>query len=203
MVTKKQGLQLWNLSIIKAAMRDACLKLSPKHQIKNPVMFAVYLGSLLTSILFVQALLGDGEASAWFIFSITAWLWFTLLFANFAESMAEGRGKAQAQSLRKARREIQAKKLSKPCSYSNMTPAKITLIQSELLRTNDLVLVESGDVIPSDGEIIEGIATVDESAITGESAPVIREFGGDRSAVTGGTQVLSDWLIVRITTDPG
>ena len=203
MVIKKQGLKLWNLNIIKTAMRDAFLKLSPKHQIKNPVMFAVYVGSILTTLLFVQALIGEGEASAGFIFSIALWLWFTLIFANFAESMAEGRGKAQAQALRKARREIQAKKLVKPCSHSNLTPAKITLTLSALLRKNDLVLVESGDVIPSDGEIIEGIATVDESAITGESAPVIRECGGDRSAVTGGTQVLSDWLIMRITSDPG
>jgi len=161
-------------------------------------MFTVYVGSLLTSVLFIQALFGHGEAPACFIFAITFWLWITILFANFSEAMAEGRGKAQAQALRKARHEIQAKKLSKPDRN-----AKITLVQSIKLRENDIVLVEAGDFIPSDGEVIEGIASVNESAITGESAPVIRESGGDRSAVTGGTQVLSDWLIIRVTANPG
>lgn len=188
----------WNLDIIKFAIRDSFLKLSPRHQVHNPVMFTVYVGSILTSVLFVHALMGQGEAPASFILAITLWLWFTLLFANFAEAMAEGRGKAQAQALRKARREIQAKKLGK--STRN---AKMTLVQSVNLRAGDIVLVEAGDFIPSDGEIIEGIALVNESAITGESAPVIRESGGDRSAVTGGTQIISDWLIVRITANPG
>jgi len=194
MATKK----IWDFNIIRLATRDALLKLSPRHQVRNPVMFAVYIGSLLTTFLFLQALLGQGEAPAGFILAITLWLWFTLLFANFAEAMAEGRGKAQALALRKARREIQAKKLAKP-----NRDAKITFIRSSELRVDDLVLVEAGDFIPSDGEVIEGIASVNESAITGESAPVIRESGGDRSAVTGGTQVISDWLIVRITANPG
>src|SRR5262249_23601634 len=132
------------------------------------------------------------------ILSITIWLWFTLLFANFAEAMAEGRGKAQAQALRQSQHEIQAKKLTRPNRSS-----KITLTSSIDLRAGDIVLVETGDFIPSDGEIIEGIASVNESAITGESAPVIRESGGDRSAVVGGTQVISDWIIVRITSNPG
>lgn len=189
---------IWDIQIIKMASRDAFLKLSPRHQIRNPVMFTVYIGSILTFALFFQAILGHGEAPAGFILSITVWLWFTLLFANFAEAMAEGRGKAQALSLRKARREIAAKKLAKPDRQS-----KITLTQSGELRSGDIVLVEAGDFIPSDGEVIEGIASVNESAITGESAPVIRESGGDRSAVTGGTQVISDWLIVRITNNPG
>ncbi len=188
----------WNIDILKLAIRDSFLKLSPRHQIRNPVMFTVYVGSILTSALFIQALIGDKDAPAGFILAITLWLWFTLLFANFAEAMAEGRGKAQAQALRKARREIQAKKLTRPARN-----AKVTLVQSASLRADDIVLVEAGDLIPSDGEVVEGIASVNESAITGESAPVIRESGGDRSAVTGGTQIISDWLIVRITANPG
>jgi len=184
--------------VINIAIRDAFLKLVPQHQILNPVMFTVYISSILTTVLFFQAVLGYGEAPAKFIFAITLWLWFTLLFANFAEAMAEGRGKAQAQTLRKARREIQAKKLA-----GTSKNAKITLVQSCVLRAGDIVLIEAGDFVPSDGEIIEGIASVNESAITGESAPVIRESGGDRSAVTGGTLVISDWLIVRITSNPG
>lgn len=191
-------ISLWDFAIIKGAVRDSFIKLLPRHQIRNPVMFTVYIGSLLTSGLFIQALIGQGEAAADFILAVTLWLWFTLLFANFAEAMAEGRGKAQAQALRKARRTIQAKQLNKPTRK-----AKITLVNSGHLRADDIVLVEAGDVIPSDGEVIEGVAFVNESAITGESAPVIRESGGDRSAVTGGTQVISDWIIVRITTNPG
>jgi potassium-transporting ATPase ATP-binding subunit len=191
-------ISLWDKKIFQAAIRDAFLKLAPRHQIRNPVMFTVYIGSIFTSCLFFHALSGDGDAPASFILWISLWLWFTLLFANFAEAMAEGRGKAQAQALRKARREIQAKKLSKADKNS-----KTTLVQSTSLREGDLVLVEAGDFIPSDGEIVEGIASVNESAITGESAPVIRESGSDRSAVTGGTQVISDWLIIRITANPG
>lgn len=188
----------WNSRIIKLALRDSLLKLNPLHQIHNPIMFTVYIASLLTTALFIQAIYGYGEASPGFILAVTLWLWFTLFFANFAESMAEGRGKAQAQALKKARHEIQAKKLAKPCKE-----AQFTLVQSANLRTGDVVLVETGDFIPSDGEVIEGVASVNESAITGESAPVIRESGGDRSAVTGGTQVISDWLIIRITSNPG
>jgi potassium-transporting ATPase ATP-binding subunit len=191
-------ISIWNVDILKMAIRDSFLKLIPQHQIRNPVMFTVYVGSLLTTGLFIQSVFGKGEAASSFIFAITFWLWFTLLFANFAEAMAEGRGKAQAQELRKARREIQAKKLAKPSR-----DAKITLVPSAKLRADDVVLVEAGEFIPSDGEVIVGVATVNESAITGESAPVIRESGGDRSAVTGGTRVISDWLIVRITSNPG
>lgn len=190
--------KLWDFHLIKIAIRDAFLKLTPQKQIRNPVMFSVYIGALLTTLLLIQAFFGKGEAPANFILLITVWLWFTLLFANFAEAMAEGRGKAQALALRKARREIPAKKLATPDKQS-----KITSVQSRDLHVGDIVLVETGDFIPSDGEVIEGIASVDESAITGESAPVIRESGSDRSAVTGGTQVISDWLIVRITAMPG
>lgn len=192
------NISIWNFSIIKHAIRDAVLKLKPNHQIKNPVMFCVYIGSLLTSGLLIQSIVGQSEEPSFFIFVITAWLWFTLLFANFAEAMAEGRGKAQAESLRKTRREIQAKKLAKPSFDSRQK-----IVPSTSLRIGDIVLVETDDFIPGDGEVIEGIASVNESAITGESAPVIRESGGDRSAVTGGTQVISDWLIVRITRNPG
>jgi len=192
------NISLWNMTLLKSAIINAFLKLSPQHQIRNPVMFTVYVGSLLTTALFIQAMMGHGEAPAHFIFIITCWLWITLLFANFAEAMAEGRGKSQAQALRKARHEIQAKKLPKADRH-----AKATRVPSIELRENDIVLVEAGDFIPSDGEVIEGIASVNESAITGESAPVIRESGGDRSAVTGGTQVLSDWLIIRVTANAG
>lgn len=189
---------IWDFKIIAVALKDAVLKLSIRHQIRNPIMFTVYIGSLLTTALFIQAEIGTGEAPAHFILSIALWLWFTLIFANFAEAMAEGRGKAQAQALRRARREIQAKKLAKP-----HRDAKMTFVASAELKIGDVVLVESGDFIPSDGEVIEGIASVNESAVTGESAPVIRESGGDRSAVTGGTQVISDWLIIKITSNPG
>lgn len=189
---------LWDIQIIKQSIRDSFIKLMPKNQLRNPVMFAVYVGAILTTILFIQALTGNGEAPASFIFSICIWLWITVLFANFAEAMAEGRGKAQAQALKKARREIPAKKLSKASRDS-----KYKLVRSDSLRTGDIILVEADDFIPSDGEVIEGIASVNESAITGESAPVIRESGGDRSAVTGGTQIISDWLIIRITSNPG
>lgn len=188
----------WDLRIIGMALRDAVLKMTPWYQIHNPVMFAVYVGSIITTLLFFQSLTGQGDAPAWFIFFISFWLWGTLFFANFAESMAEGRGKAQALALRKARRDIQAKKLAKPSRS-----AKVTVVTSGALRAGDVILVEAGDFIPGDGEVIEGIASVNESAVTGESAPVIRESGGDRSSVTGGTQVISDWLIVRITTNPG
>jgi len=191
-------LSQWDSSILKFAIRDSFLKLSPRHQIRNPVMFTVYVGSILTTCLFIQAVVGIGEASASFILEISLWLWFTVLFANFAEAIAEGRGKAQAYALRKSRHEILAKKLASP-----QREAKVTLVPSANLRIGDIVLVESNDYVPSDGEVIKGVASVNESAITGESAPVIRESGGDRSAVTGGTLVISDWLIVRITANPG
>ena len=178
---------------------DSFKKLDPQQQMKNPVMFVVEVGSILTTLLFIQALAGHGEAPAGFILAVTLWLWFTVLFANFAEAMAEGRSNAQAAALRKAKRDIQAKKLT---AVRSMVQS-MTLVPGSGLRKDDVVLVEAGDFIPGDGEVIEGVASVDESAITGESAPVIRESGGDCSAVTGGTRVLSDWLVVRITANPG
>jgi potassium-transporting ATPase ATP-binding subunit len=203
---------LFDPTIIRQAMSDACRKLNPRHQIKNPVMFVVWVGSIVTTLLFVQALVGIGEAPAGFILSITLWLWFTVLFANFAEAMAEGRGKAQADSLRRARQELTAKKLGRVepgTDYVVATNRKFqrrdtfSVVSANLLKKGDVVLVEARDFIPADGEVIEGVASVNESAITGESAPVIRECGGDRSAVTGGTKVLSDWLIIRVTAGSG
>lgn len=189
---------LFDKNIAKQAAKDALWKLNPKYQAKNPVMFVVFVGSILTSALWVQALVGDGEAPARFILIISVWLWFTVLFGNFAEAIAEGRGKAQAETLRKGRREVDAKKLDNP-RYGS----KWQVVASGSLRMGDVVLVEAGEFIPMDGEVMEGAASVDESAITGESAPVIRESGGDRSSVTGGTKVLSDWLIVRVTAEAG
>jgi len=197
-IQAKKARPLFDPPIVRRAIGDSFKKLDPRHQVKNPVMFVVEVGSVLTTALAIQALLGQGEAPAGFIIAISLWLWFTVLFANFAEAMAEGRGKAQADTLRKARRDIIAKKLVQP-RYG----AAHTNTPSGDLRKSDVVLVEAGDFIPMDGEVIEGVASVDESAITGESAPVIRESGGDRSAVTGGTRVLSDWLIVQITANPG
>lgn len=194
----RKTLSLFDPTIVGPAVIESFKKLNPWHQIKNPVMFVVLIGSILTTGLYVQALLGQGEAPASFILAITLWLWFTLLFANFAEAMAEGRGKAQAESLKRTRKDTPAKKLLKPEKGS-----RHQVVSATTLRKDHIVLVEAGDVIPMDGEIIDGIASVDESAITGESAPVIRESGGDRSAVTGGTRVLSDWIIIRITSDPG
>lgn len=195
---KNQARPLFEPTIVRRALRDAFKKLNPRTQVRNPVMFVVLIGAMLTTGLWLQALGGQGEARPSFIFAIAVWLWFTVLFANFAEAMAEGRGKAQADTLRKARRDVGAKKLAAP-RYG----APRSSVSSADLRLGDIVLVEAGDIIPSDGEVIEGIASVDESAITGESAPVIRESGGDRSSVTGGTRVLSDWLIVRVTANPG
>jgi K+-transporting ATPase ATPase B chain len=193
---------LYDPVLMRQAAWDAVKRLTPRHQLKNPVMFVVWLGSLLTSGLFVLALSGRGDAgggeSAGFVLAISLWLWFTVLFANFAEAMAEGRGRAQADALRGMRKTILAKKLQAPHKDAPVMPAA-----SGDLRRDDVVLVETGDVIPADGEVIEGVASVDESAITGESAPVIRESGGDFSAVTGGTRVLSDWLVVRVTVNPG
>jgi K+-transporting ATPase ATPase B chain len=183
---------------VRQAVAASFRKLDPRVQLRNPVMFVVLVGAALTTALWLQALFGQGEAPASFIFAIAVWLWFTVLFANFAEAMAEGRGKAQADTLRRARRDVQAKKLKEP-HYG----ARWSTVSSGELRAGDVVLVEAGEIIPSDGEVLEGVASVNESAITGESAPVIRESGGDRSAVTGGTTVLSDWLVVRITANPG
>jgi len=162
------------------------------------VMFCVYIGSILTTILWIAALGGQAEAPAGFILAVSLWLWFTVLFANFAEALAEGRSKAQAASLRSAKKDVMAKKLNEPHPKS-----PIRIMTASDLRKGDVVLVETNDVIPADGEVIEGVASVDESAITGESAPVIRESGGDFSSVTGGTRVLSDWIVVRVTANPG
>jgi K+-transporting ATPase ATPase B chain len=183
---------------LREALVDSFRKLAPRAQARNPVMFVVYVGSILTTILFLQALFGKGEASPGFILHVTVWLWFTVLFANFAESVAEGRAKAQAATLRAARRDVMAKKLDEPRRGANWSK-----VAGSTLRRGDVVLIEAGDFIPADGEVIDGVASVDESAITGESAPVIREAGGDFSSVTGGTRVLSDWLVVRVTVNPG
>jgi len=197
-VSPKQRRSLLEGPIVKRAFLDSFKKLDPRHQLKNPVMFVVEVGSVLTTLLFVEALAGTGEASPSFILAVSVWLWFTVLFANFAESMAEGRGKAQADSLRQSRKDTTAKKLAEP-----RKDAETVTVSSATLRKGDIVLIEAGDDVPCDGTILEGIASVNEAAITGESAPVIREAGGDRSAVVAGTRVLSDWIIVRVAADPG
>jgi K+-transporting ATPase ATPase B chain len=189
---------LLEMAILRPAIWAALRKLNPVHQLRNPVMFTVWICSALTTLLYFQALGGHGEARPGFILAIALWLWFTLVFANFAEAMAEGRGKAQADTLRKSRRDVKARKLN---GTKHGDPSEV--VDAPQLRIGDVVLVEAGDTLPGDGEVIEGVASVNESAITGESAPVIRESGGDRSAVTGGTQVLSDWLVVRISANPG
>ena len=197
-MSHKVELSLLNSSIVKPAIVDAFRKLQPQIQMKNPVMFVVYVGSILTSALTVQAYVSKGEAPAGFILAVSLWLWFTVLFANFAEALAEGRSKAQAESLRGAKQDVRAKKLT-----NAKRNASQMLVSGSTLRKGDIILIEANDVVPADGEVIEGVASVDESAITGESAPVIRESGGDFSAVTGGTRVLSDWIIVRVTVNPG
>ncbi|KVN92214.1 potassium-transporting ATPase subunit KdpB [Burkholderia ubonensis] len=189
---------MFDPALVRPAIVDAFKKLTPRTQFRNPVMFCVYVGSILTTILWIAALQGQAEAPAGFILAIALWLWFTVLFANFAEALAEGRSKAQAASLRSAKRDVMAKKLNEPHPKS---PIRITTATD--LRRGDVVLVEAGDVIPADGEVVDGVASVDESAITGESAPVIRESGGDFSSVTGGTRVLSDWIVVKVTANPG
>jgi len=194
---------LFDLPILRQAVIDSFRKLTPQRQLRNPVMFVVYVGSILTSLLWVQALFGQGEAPTSFIFWVSVWLWFTVLFANFAEAMAEGRGKAQAASLRKARRDLEAKRLRHADRGYHGGVTDYDVISAVQLRKGDVVLVEANDFVPADGEVIEGVASVNEAAITGESAPVIREAGGDRSSVTGGTQVLSDWIVVRVTANPG
>ncbi len=188
--------------LYQRALLDSFLKLNPRKMVRNPVMFIVEVGSLLTTVLWIQALAGKGETETWFIGTICVWLWFTVLFANFSEALAEGRGKAQAESLRRTRKDTNAKKLAQVPPRGEH-PGKFTLVPSSALRQGDLYLVETGDILPADGEIIEGIASVDESAVTGESAPVIRESGGDRSAVTGGTRIISDWLVVKVSANPG
>ena len=189
---------LFEAALLRQALIDSFVKLSPRRQLRNPVMFVVFVGSLITTGLWLQALVGKGEAPAGFILAVALWLWFTLLFANFAEAIAEGRGKAQAQSLRGAKQDLSANRLEQP-----RADAQFKAVSASALRKGDAVLVRAGETIPGDGEVIEGVASVDEAAITGESAPVIRESGGDRSSVTGGTRVLSDWIVVRISANPG
>ena len=194
----RESFTLFDPALTVPAIAEAFKKLDPRVQWRNPVMFVVYVGSLITTLLWVQALGGAGEAPSAFILAITLWLWFTVLFANFAEALAEGRSKAQAASLRSLKKQTWAKKLDEP-----RHGATWSLVESADLRKGDVVEVRADDVMPADGEVIEGVASVDESAITGESAPVIRESGGDFSAVTGGTRVLSDWIVVRVTANPG
>ncbi len=187
-----------NREMYRRAIGDAVLKLDPRSMVRNPVMFVVEVGSVLTTALWFQAMLGSGEAPAWYIGGVSLWLWFTVIFANFSEALAEGRGKAQAEALRRARKDTKAKRLRE-----SRRASAFDLVSSTELKKGDVFLVEAGETIAADGEVVEGIASVDESAITGESAPVIRESGGDRSAVTGGTRVLSDWLVIRVTAEPG
>jgi K+-transporting ATPase ATPase B chain len=189
---------MFDPALVKPAIAESFRKLTPRTQLRNPVMFCVYVGSILTTILWFAALAGEAEAPAGFILAIALWLWFTVLFANFAEALAEGRSKAQAASLRSAKQNVMAKKLNDAHPKS-----PVTVMASTDLRKDDVVLIEAGDTIPADGEVIDGVASVDESAITGESAPVIRESGGDFSSVTGGTRVLSDWIVVRVSVNPG
>ncbi|MFY9744496.1 MAG: potassium-transporting ATPase subunit KdpB, partial [Candidatus Sulfotelmatobacter sp.] len=181
---------VWEWKIVRRALWDAIVKLNPRKMMGNPVMFVVEIGSVITTVLLFRS-----SADSKFNLQITLWLWFTVLFANFAEAMAEGRGKAQADALRRAKAETMANRL--------LPDGKTETVPCTKLRSGDMVLVEAGEFVPGDGEIVEGVASVDESAITGESAPVIREAGGDRSAVTGGTRVLSDWVKVKITSNPG
>jgi K+-transporting ATPase ATPase B chain len=195
MATQKRP--LFDPSIVRRALRDSVAKLDPRHMVRNPVMFVVLVGSVLTTLVLLRDILG-GLGNVGFTLQIALWLWFTVIFANFAEAMAEGRGKAQADTLRKSRTETTAKRLLDPQDRN-----RFETVGATELRRGDLVLLLPNDIIPSDGEVIEGVASVDESAITGESAPVVRESGGDRSAVTGGTKVLSDWLVVRISANPG
>ncbi len=192
----KNAISIWDGKIIKQALSGSVQKLDPRKMLKNPVMFVVEVGALFLSIkLMLSIFTPSAQSSFGFEIQITLWLWFTVLFANFAEAMAEGRGKAQADTLRKAKTETNAKIIKLDGSTE--------IVAATELRVGDIVYVEAGEFIPGDGEVVEGVASVDESAITGESAPVIRESGGDRSAVTGGTRVLSDWIKVKITSNPG
>jgi potassium-transporting ATPase ATP-binding subunit len=193
----RRQLPLFDRNLLGPALLESVTKLDPRVQWRNPVMFVVYIGTIVTALLYVQALAGHGEARPGAILAICIWLLFTVLFANFAEALAEGRSRAQASALRGMRNTVMAKKVVRPGEQ------KTTLVKAEDLRKGDVVMVECHDVIPADGEVIGGVASVDESAITGESAPVIRESGGDFSSVTGGTRVLSDWILVRVTVNPG
>lgn len=185
-------------TMITRAIKDSFIKLSPKVQIENPVMFLVYISAILTTILWAISYTGFRDAPSGYTLAIAIILWFTVLFANFAEAIAEGRGKAQADSLRAAKKDVEAHKLTDINKRDN-----VTTVSSATLKKHDLVIVKAGEQIPADGEVVDGAASVDESAITGESAPVIRESGGDRSAVTGGTNVLSDWIVIEVTSEAG
>jgi potassium-transporting ATPase ATP-binding subunit len=195
--TRLKERSLFDPEIVRPAIWESFRKLTPQHVIKNPVMFVVEIGSVLTTLILVRDLFAPtpGSQPLWFTFNVSFWLWFTVVFANFAEAVAEGRGKAQAATLRKMRKETVARRL--------VNGKREETVPASALRKGDVVVVEAGEIIPGDGDVIQGIASVDESAITGESAPVIRESGGDRSAVTGGTKVLSDRIVVRITASPG
>ena len=188
---------LFHRPIVRRAVWESFYKLHPRHMLRNPVMFVVLVGSVVTTLVLVRDLLTDRDQVG-FTLQLAVWLWFTVLFANFAEAMAEGRGKAQADTLRAARLETRAKRLREPGDHLDF----VSVFATEL-RRSDHVLVKAGDLLPADGDVVEGIASVDESAITGESAPVVREAGGERSAVTGGTRLLSDWIVVRVTADAG
>ncbi|TCP06543.1 Potassium-transporting ATPase ATP-binding subunit [Tepidimonas aquatica] len=198
MVTNPRAAGPWDAALLRAALRESLWRLAPQAQWRNPVMFVVWVGAALVTAIGVAAATGRMAAPVGFTLAVAAWLWLTVWFANLAEALAEGRGKAQAAALRSAKKRVYAKVLQEPHHGASWIP-----VPSDELSAGRVVLVEAGDVIPADGEVIEGVASVDESAITGESAPVIRESGGDRSAVTGGTRVLSDWLVVRITAQPG
>ena len=193
----KTTTKLFEGGILWEAIVASVWKLDPRVQLRNPVMFAVYLGSMLTTMLWIDSLVNTSGESSTFVLGVAIWLWFTVLFANFAEALAEGHGKAQAASLRKSRTTVMAYKLAEKADRQG------TEVSATELKIGDMVIVKAGETIPADGEVIEGVASVDESAITGESAPVVRESGGDRSSVTGGTRVISDWLIIQVTTLPG
>ena len=197
-MSKKSKNTFGDKSMILRAVKDSFIKLNPKIQVKNPVMLLVYISAVLTTGLWLLSMFGIKDASAGYTLAIAIILWFTCLFANFAEAIAEGRGKAQADSLRASRKDVEAHKIPSPEQKD-----KITVVPSASLKKGDIVIVKANEQIPADGEIIEGAASVDESAITGESAPVIREAGGDRSAVTGGTTLLSDWIVIRVTSEAG
>jgi K+-transporting ATPase ATPase B chain len=192
---------LFDPTIVRRAIRDAFVKLSPRHMVRNPVMFVVLIGSAYTTVVFIRDVV-QGRADWGFTLQLALWLWFTVVFANFAEAMAEGRGKAQADTLRRSRTQTLAKRLL-GANGGDIDRTRFEEVHGEALHRGDRVVCLPGDIIPGDGEVIDGVASVDESAITGESAPVIRESGGDRSAVTGGTKVLSDYIVVRITANPG
>ncbi|MGB7212952.1 MAG: potassium-transporting ATPase subunit KdpB [Gemmatimonadales bacterium] len=189
---------LFDGPMLRRALAESVRKLHPRRMVRNPVMFVVEVGSVLTTLLGIAALRGAGDGPAGFTWAIAVWLWLTVLFANFAEAVAEGRGQAQAAALRSAREGLRAKRMKRAGDHLDFLS-----VPAEALRRDDLIFVKAGDTIPADGDVVEGVASVDESAVTGESAPVIRESGGDRSAVTGGTRVLSDWIVVRVAAEPG